>query len=70
MWHLNQDRVAHACSTATAAFLGAEAIWKRMSPSDDSLTATSGSDRSSLAGEWHTVPDDVLGPVLVDFFRA
>ena len=25
--------------------------------------------RRSLAGEWHGVPDDVLAPVLLDFFR-
>ena len=24
----------------------------------------------SLPGEWHTVPDDLLAPVLVDFFRG
>lgn len=28
-----------------------------------------GSHRS-LAGEWHSVPDDVLAPVLVEFFRG
>ena len=27
-----------------------------------------GSHRS-LAGEWHTVPDGVLAPVLIEFFR-
>jgi hypothetical protein len=24
----------------------------------------------SLAGEWHTVSDEVLAPVLVEFFRG
>jgi hypothetical protein len=27
------------------------------------------STHRSLAGEWHTVPDEVLAPVLIEFFR-
>ena len=27
------------------------------------------STRRSLAGGWHGVPDDILAPVLIEFFR-
>jgi hypothetical protein len=28
-----------------------------------------GSSHRSLAGAWHGVPDDILAPVLTDFFQ-
>jgi hypothetical protein len=45
--------------------------------SSDDLTGSAASVASqlprgrhrSLAGEWHSVPDDILAPVLVEFFR-
>jgi len=30
----------------------------------------SNASHRSLAGEWHGVPDDVLAPVLIEFFRS